>query len=1247
MALKYLNFTGLTDLVTNIMNWVTSRIPTKTSEIDNDSGYITANDLPTNHVTTNTTQTITSTKTFQNIDINLKQTGITLGTTPSSHQYRRVQSLDNSGTAFAQLVYVQRSDGNTYIELRAGDKFTSGAKATSGTQVWSDFQVGTSPDGNKYIYTDALWSNSLVPYGNNTSSLGNATHRWTNVYGTVRLDPSAGATADLLYSQMAANDLFRLQVGGTSNNGYVEIATADDGNEPIYVRQYKGVFATLQRTLTLLDGSGNTTLPGTLNAVSYKLNGTAFGDIVTHNASEFLTSHQSLSNYATKSYVDTSVANLVNSAPTTLDTLNELATALGNDPNFATTVATSIGTKANDSDVVHLAGTETVTGSKTFSNPINSSYNSSTWLNANNGGAIINSTATAGTWTCIAKTNSTNGHFTLGSHQANFYLNYTVGTETGNRTTKSVRLLDESGNSYFPGIIESGYVFGDGKAAFKAHINTATSTWSYGISILNAAMSANQYIFCPIGKAYSTANCAGLRFQWVANSSNDNNIGFEFYGTGSPLVVYKDGRAVLSASPDASDNSTRIATTAYVKSQGYITSSSSITGNAATATTAGNVTGTVAIANGGTGATTRVGAVKSLFNENIGSSPTHFLTGTANFANSGWSSIADTKTALGITGDIGTHNANEFLTSHQSLDGCVKTTGNQLIAGWKQFTSDVCIKNTAITDHTVAPSENTGRSLGFWDNNNKYWGDLDHTYYTSGVSEMRLCLSNWTSSGSQGWWCLKFGVDKNFSQVYFIPNGDDGYNLGDSTHRWHYVYANSFKGTLSSKDDTISYTTANAFYFYSGQPTLTNSVEGSSNDFTKFSYPTGGTYASSSNVNIQSLRLVWSNTYWHEIFASPNQRYLWHRDVRGGSAKPWTRLVEEDSTVTWGINIGGSSASCTGNAATATTAGNVTGTVAIANGGTGATTRTGNTGAVANLFGEAVSSPGYFLGITSNFANAGYTTIAQAKSKLGINMTMENNTARDCNTVTGNGIQYYSSSGPSTSIGASTNDGSLYTQYHNSLWINQIAQDYRNGNLFTRGKNNGTWQAWRAVAYHGDNISKFTNDSSFVTTNDVSSAINNVVIAEVNPGYFTVTQGKLGGGHGTSAFAISPDLCLPTSSYANAYIIDTTGWDVNGADTHVTVKDANNKTVPGYAMIYLSKCAATDYVIIQLTSMARSAGVFAPALKSINGYYYVKACFPTSGDFNVNIIKTSGTIGYALLYPFVGNHGYVNPRDLE
>ena len=48
---------------------------------------------------------------------------------------------------------------------------------------------------------------------------------------------------------------------------------------------------------------------------------------------------------ATKGYVDTAVSNLIDTAPGTLDTLNELAAALGDDPNFATTIAASVATK--------------------------------------------------------------------------------------------------------------------------------------------------------------------------------------------------------------------------------------------------------------------------------------------------------------------------------------------------------------------------------------------------------------------------------------------------------------------------------------------------------------------------------------------------------------------------------------------------------------------------------------------------------------------------------------------------------------------------------------------------------------------------------------------------------------------------------------------------------------------------------------------------------------------------------------
>lgn len=55
----------------------------------------------------------------------------------------------------------------------------------------------------------------------------------------------------------------------------------------------------------------------------------------------------SIAGLATETYVDNKVAGLVNGAPIALDTLQELANALGNDANFSTTVLTEIGKKVD------------------------------------------------------------------------------------------------------------------------------------------------------------------------------------------------------------------------------------------------------------------------------------------------------------------------------------------------------------------------------------------------------------------------------------------------------------------------------------------------------------------------------------------------------------------------------------------------------------------------------------------------------------------------------------------------------------------------------------------------------------------------------------------------------------------------------------------------------------------------------------------------------------------------------------
>lgn len=70
-------------------------------------------------------------------------------------------------------------------------------------------------------------------------------------------------------------------------------------------------------------------------------------------------------NTAIRAYVDTEVAALVNSAPTTLNTLDELAQALGDDANFATTITTNLGQKLGATASITLTGD--VTGSGSFS----------------------------------------------------------------------------------------------------------------------------------------------------------------------------------------------------------------------------------------------------------------------------------------------------------------------------------------------------------------------------------------------------------------------------------------------------------------------------------------------------------------------------------------------------------------------------------------------------------------------------------------------------------------------------------------------------------------------------------------------------------------------------------------------------------------------------------------------------------------------------------------------------------------
>ena len=103
--------------------------------------------------------------------------------------------------------------------------------------------------------------------------------------------------------------------------------------------------------------------------------------------------------------------------------------------------------------------------------------------------------------------------------------------------------------------------------------------------------------------------------------------------------------------------------------------------------------------------------------------------------------------------------------------------------------------------------------------------------------------------------------------------------------------------------------------------------------------------------------------------------------------------------------------------------------------------------------------------LTTSAGNAGQPVYFSSGKPVAIDWRIGNSGVgeHNANNVTYNFCGYYTSNGPATSLGASTNDGALYAQAYNSTWVGQIAQDYRNGGLYVRGKNNGTWQSWYKV----------------------------------------------------------------------------------------------------------------------------------------------------------------------------------------
>ena len=196
--------------------------------------------------------------------------------------YRSKRDCINGWTKWMTLAYTNdiptklsqlTNDKGFVTGSVSGNTITINGASTTWTNTWRGIQDNLTSTST----SESLSANQGRVLKGLVDGKANSSH--THNY----LPLSGGTlTGDLLFSNSGTtfrqirgtcgdNDFWRIGGGATGNNaGYMEIATADDGTEPIYVRQYSGMFSSITRTATLLDGSGNTSFPGTVAAAKFK-----------------------------------------------------------------------------------------------------------------------------------------------------------------------------------------------------------------------------------------------------------------------------------------------------------------------------------------------------------------------------------------------------------------------------------------------------------------------------------------------------------------------------------------------------------------------------------------------------------------------------------------------------------------------------------------------------------------------------------------------------------------------------------------------------------------------------------------------------------------------------------------------------------------------------------------------------------------------------------------------------------------
>lgn len=267
-------------------------------------------------------------------------------------------TVDENATVTGNLTV----NGNTFIGDSNTDTVTVTADVASALIPSADslYPLGDSSNYWSAAFIDAITTTGNINTGGNLAVTGTSTFTGTLTTNGNTVIGSDGSDTVTVNADVAshlipsANSTYTL--GDTSNywsHGYIDAITTT-GN--ITVGGSLTVTSIIDMTNDKITNLGTPTNSGdaatkgyvdTADALKLSLSGGTMSGAIAmgNNQITGLAAPTSSADAATKTYVDTAISNLVASAPGTLDTLNELAAALGNDPNFATTVTNSIATK--------------------------------------------------------------------------------------------------------------------------------------------------------------------------------------------------------------------------------------------------------------------------------------------------------------------------------------------------------------------------------------------------------------------------------------------------------------------------------------------------------------------------------------------------------------------------------------------------------------------------------------------------------------------------------------------------------------------------------------------------------------------------------------------------------------------------------------------------------------------------------------------------------------------------------------